>query len=84
MWYTVHISGNTVTIHDDECGQRPRVPTYPCGCTDVSPGGHHRTWCSEHVTPAAITRLLSGPSKKFLHMCMMCSIHGIVSQGEPV
>jgi hypothetical protein len=58
MWYHVPLRGKTVTLHADDCGQRPRVSTYPCGCTDVSRDVPHRTWCAVHVSAAAITRLL--------------------------
>ena len=58
MRYNAYADEAIVTLHTDDCGHRPRIPVYPCGCTDTSPRGHHRSWCEAHVTTEAITAFL--------------------------
>ena len=80
MWYQVHLAARTVTHHRGYCADRPRVPTYPCGCTDVARGVPHRTWCAEHVTPAAITRLLGTDAWEEVR-CVSCQPSGCALRG---
>jgi hypothetical protein len=71
MWYQAHLTDKTITRHADDCEERPSVPTYPCGCTDVSRDVPHRTWCAAHVSAAAITRLLGTDGWEEEH-CRLC------------